>query len=143
MPLYFVVLSLHANAAWQSIDVRLGHQSFQLQLANTLELRRLGLMHRQSLPLDQGMLFIYPSASEHRIWMKNTLIPLTVIWLDDAARIIGIRLLQPCRQVNCPVFSVNQDSRFIIELNQQQFDNYKVGDQFSDLLLLLGERGLL
>lgn len=94
-------------------------------------------MFRQSLADDEGMLFVYPFLDNHRIWMKNTLIPLTVIWLDEEATIIANKLLPPCREKVCPVYSAPSKSKYIIELNEDQYPLYKTGDQLPELKAIL------
>jgi uncharacterized membrane protein (UPF0127 family) len=69
----------------------LNGEDYSLEIARSTKQRRHGLMFRDHLDKRQGMLFIYPGSGDHRIWMKNTLIPLTVIWLDKNQKIIGIK----------------------------------------------------
>lgn len=71
-----------------------GH-ALRAELANTEETRRTGLMHRRSMAESQGMLFIYEQPGLHAMWMKNTLIPLSVAFLDRDGRIINIEDMEP------------------------------------------------
>ena len=74
-------------------------------------------MERDHLAPDRGMLFDYPYPGHFRIWMKNTLIPLKVLWIGSDYRIQAIKTLYPCRTTNCLSFGIEDKSRFIIELN--------------------------
>ncbi|NNE64248.1 MAG: DUF192 domain-containing protein [Gammaproteobacteria bacterium] len=135
-----LVLLLHQSLSasevfFESIKLEIAGSVFELEIAKTPKQRQQGLMYRQELPDRAGMIFLYPYAGNNRIWMKNTLIPLTVIWLDDNAKIIDIKKLKPCRQQNCPVFGVDRPSKFIIELNVQ-FNALKPGDRIPALLSL-------
>ena len=95
----------------------LNGKEYLLEIARSTKQRRHGLMFREHLDNQQGMLFIYPRSGDHRIWMKNTLIPLTVIWLDKNERIIGMEKLSPCASDPCPSYGVSKPSKYIIELN--------------------------
>lgn len=57
--------------------------------------RRLGLMHVRELPADHGMLFVYPDVRERSFWMKNTLIPLSIAYIDERGRIASILDMEP------------------------------------------------
>lgn len=113
--------------------VILHNQAFNLQVATSPEQRLHGLMYRTSLERNAGMLFVYPASGSHRIWMKNTLIPLTVIWLDDQLRVIHRELLQPCRERHCPGFDAKQPSRYVLELNAAQYSQFRIGDRLDGL----------
>ncbi len=112
--------------------IQINEQSYTLELARTRSQRQQGLMFRTSLSDYSGMLFSYPNPGYHRIWMKNTLIPLTVIWLDVNEVVIGIKKLQPCVADPCPSYGVNKFSSYVIELN---FNNneFSIGDSMPGL----------
>ena len=95
----------------------LNGEDYLLEIARSTKQRRHGLMYRDHLDKRQGMLFIYPGSGDHRIWMKNTLIPLTVIWLDKNEKIIGIKKLFPCDSDPCPSYGISKPSKYILELD--------------------------
>ena len=97
--------------------VSIGDQQFDLEIADTAALRAQGLMWRTQLSKDRGMLFIYPDEGNYRIWMKNTLIPLLVVWIDADYRVQETKTLLPCTTEQCPSFGIAPKSRYIIELN--------------------------
>ncbi|MBI4292541.1 MAG: DUF192 domain-containing protein [Betaproteobacteria bacterium] len=93
----FVALIAMQSAAAQLPAAKLnaGIHVIRAEVANTFESRARGLMHRESLGPNQGMLFIFPEESQHCMWMKNTLIPLSVAFLDAKGQIINIAEMQP------------------------------------------------
>ena len=100
----------------QKLLVLVGEE-YLLEIARSEKQRNHGLMFRDHLDSRQGMLFIYPRSGNHRIWMKNTLIPLTVVWVDESNVVIGIKKLFPCDYDPCPSYGVSIPSKYILELS--------------------------
>lgn len=125
---------IYASQTFTSEPFVLNNKLYELEIADTKKRKRQGLMFRQHIGQNEGMLFKYKKAGDHRIWMKNTLIPLLVIWLDENANIIEKKILQPCRTVNCPVTSVSTASKYILELHPAETDRFKKGDQLPAII---------
>ncbi len=106
-----------------TIEIRLGQISYQVELALTTAQRREGLMHREQLERNAGMLLVYPKSGDHRVWMKNMRIPLRVLWINDRYKVLHIMRLEPCQLSPCPVFSAPVQARYILELSD---DNHTV-----------------
>lgn len=87
-----------------------------VELALDSPTRTLGLMHRTSLGDDQGMLFIFPDVEARVFWMRNTLIPLDIAFLDDEGVVINIEEAPPA--VEKPGFHSRRPARFVLELNR-------------------------
>ncbi len=103
----------------------------RLELATNDELRAQGLMYRESLPPGEGMLFLFPRPGEYPFWMKNTLIPLDMIWLETSGRVVAIRPdIQPCRADPCPTYAPEAISSYVLELaaGEAKAHNLSVGD---------------
>ncbi len=91
---------------------------FSVEIAQTEEQRMKGLMFRENFPEDAGMLFIFDEPGMHGFWMKNTLIPLDMIWLDDDMRVVYIEEnALPCKEEPCPVYFSGSSARYVLELN--------------------------
>jgi hypothetical protein len=105
---------------------------FLVELAKTDQARQRGLMFRKELGEKEGMLFLYDTPGVYYFWMKNTLIPLDIIFLDENKRVIYVsKNTPPCKTANCPSYGTDQKSLNILELKGGKADKYgiKVGDQ--------------
>ena len=112
----FPVSTVSGLEVFDKTILSINDTEFHLEIAKTRSQRSQGLMFRNHLSASGGMLFVYPQSGDHRIWMKNTLIPLTVIWLDENETVIGVKQLSPCDTEYCPSFGVSKSSKFVIEL---------------------------
>jgi len=102
-------------------EIRLsaGMHLIRAEVADTFSSRMQGLMHRSSLPPNGGMLFIYEQADIHCMWMKNTLIPLSVAFLDERGTIINIADMQPhSEQSHCAA----RPASYALEMSQGWFE---------------------
>jgi hypothetical protein len=91
---------------------------FLVELAKTPEERSRGLMFRGKLDQNTGMLFIFPEEGEYSFWMKNTLIPLDIIWINSQKEIVFIsENAQPCKEDSCPLINPTQKAKYVLEVN--------------------------
>lgn len=77
------------------INLKLGNKVLRAEVAATPDARTRGLMFRAELPAGQGMLFIFPAPSNYCMWMRNTLMPLSVAFVDEAGTILNVEEMQP------------------------------------------------
>jgi uncharacterized membrane protein (UPF0127 family) len=116
--LVLCVLALATGAA-ASADatavLRLDGGTFRPELAKTSAQRSRGLMHRRRAPTD-GMLFVFPDATRGGFWMKNTLVPLTIVFFDSSGRRVRKLSMVPCREDPCPIYEPGRAYRFALEL---------------------------
>ena len=102
--------------------------TFQVEVADTPAKRELGLQYRRDLALDRGMIFLFPGESEHSFWMKNTPIPLDMIFIGRDRKIVGI--LEQAVPFSTDSRSVAGASQFVLEINGGLAKRYgiKAGD---------------
>ncbi len=92
--------------------------TLRLELATTDEERAQGLMFRDSLAPDAGMLFIFEAEEPVPFWMKNTFIPLDMIWLSSAGEAVDVHAaVPPCRSDPCPSYAPSRPGRAVLEVN--------------------------
>jgi hypothetical protein len=104
---------------------------FDVELAITQEEQMQGLMFRRSLDKNKGMLFIFNEEGLASFWMKNTLIPLDIIWINKNKEVVFINEnTQPCKQDPCPSISPDKKARYVLEINDgiSKEIGLKVGD---------------
>ena len=93
--------------------------TIQAEIADTTEKRAKGLMYRDSLPKDRGMLFTFAEPQLWTFWMKNTRISLDIIWMDSKKRIVHIeRNVPTCPRTDdgCPQYQPNDNAVYVLEL---------------------------
>jgi uncharacterized protein len=97
-----------------------------IEVAATDEERARGLMHRESLDEDSGMLFIFFEANSGGFWMKNTLIPLSIAFFDRDGEILKILDMTPCKKEPCPIYDPGVKYFGALEVNRGAFDEWGV-----------------
>ena len=102
-------------AAEGTVAVKLGTETFKVEVAATDRARQLGLMHRKSMPQDRGMLFVFPDERELSFWMKNTHIPLDIVYADRNGKVVSIKQMRPLDESAVPS---DGPSKYAIEVNQ-------------------------
>jgi uncharacterized membrane protein (UPF0127 family) len=88
-------LAAAADAPLRTQQVKIGGHALKVEVADNDAARARGLMHRQKMGRNDGMLFIFEEPAYQSMWMKNTLIPLSVAFLDAEGVILNIRDMQP------------------------------------------------
>jgi uncharacterized protein len=102
--------------------------TFQVEIADTPSKRELGLQYRRDLAADRGMIFLFPTESEHAFWMKNTPIPLDMIFISSDGKIVGI--VEQAVPFSLDSRAVPATSRFVLEINGglAKRNGIKIGD---------------
>ncbi len=97
-----------------------------VEVADTPAERERGLMERESLPEDAGMLFTYETETSGGFWMKDTLLPLSIAFYDEDGEILRLLDMDPCRADPCPVYDPEVSYRGALEVNKGAFDRWGV-----------------
>ena len=100
------------------IQLRAGMHLIQAEVARTPQEHAIGLMWRKEMPTNHGMIFAFPKAGVQCFWMKNTLLPLSVAFIDDNGRVVNIDEMKPqTEDSHCSAEPV----RFVLEMNSGWF----------------------
>ena len=114
---------LTLSAAWAQnampvMELNAGFHRIEAEVAASDQNRQVGLMNRQAMPPQRGMLFVFTQANTHCMWMRNTLLPLSVAFIDDDGYIINIEDMQPQTEDN---HCARQPARYALEMNRGWF----------------------
>lgn len=135
-----VMAQLYCQASHRDKFVKVflpGGREITAELAVTPAERERGLMFREKLEPDQGMLFVFEEEDLYSFWMKNTLIPLDIIWLNSHRQIVHIeKNVPPCHQDPCPGYMPRQPALYVLELRagQAEANNLQLYQRLSFVL---------
>lgn len=127
LPLLMLLLSGCANAgSW----VELAGQRYKVEIADDDAERARGLMFRDELATGTGMIFLHDREEPQAYWMKNTRIPLDILYFDNARKLVSQqRDVPPCSAGNaCPSYPSNAPARYVLELNAGEAAKLKLQD---------------
>ena len=117
-----------ASADEEKITLPVGAHEFIVEIAVTEEERARGLMYRESLPPDHGMLFVFPDSSPRSFWMKNTAIPLSIAYINANGVILEIYDMEPH---SLETVRSRYSAKYALEVNRGRFKEVgvSVGDR--------------
>ena len=113
------------------IPLYIGPQKFLVEVADTDEKHMTGMMFREFIPDDFGMLFIHETEDYRSFWMKNCRLPLDIIFLDKNKQVINIHFnVPPCEREPCDTYESKRPAQYVLELrgNRAKELNLKPGD---------------
>lgn len=104
--------------------VRIGSYEVRVEIADSDEEQRRGLMFREELPENHGMLFVFEQEAPRSFWMRNTAIPLSIAYIDAEGRIVSIHDMEPFSEEPVPS---RGPAKYALEVNQGEFGRNGVG----------------
>lgn len=104
----------------ENIDLR-------VEVADTPEERERGLMFREELPEGRGMLFMFDKSQILHFWMKNTMIPLDILFFDERRNLVSAMTMEPCVADPCPLYPSTAEARYALEVPAGFIERYGVG----------------
>ena len=125
-------LSACATTAGDGNWVELRGKRFGVEIADDEAERARGLMFRDQMAADHGMLFVHDDEQPQSYWMKNTRIPLDIIYFDHARKLVSVAHAPPCSLGdNCPPFPSEGPALYVLELNAGTVEalGAKAGDE--------------
>ncbi len=110
------------------LELFAGMHRVEAEVAATFDSRSSGLMQRTIMAPQRGMLFVFPEVAKHCMWMRNTLLPLSVAFLDEKGRIINVEDMQPkSDDTHCAA----KPARYALEMNLGWFKSRGLGAGFA------------
>jgi uncharacterized membrane protein (UPF0127 family) len=100
------------------MELTVGMYRIEAEVAATQDDRMLGLMHRKAMPPQHGMLFVFNTSAQHCMWMRNTLIPLAVAFIDEQGRIVNVEEMLPQTEDN---HCAAKPAKYALEMNAGWF----------------------
>jgi hypothetical protein len=118
------------SATLPTVLMKIGSKTFTLEIANDAAEREKGLMRRDSMPADHGMIFVFPGEERLGFYMKNTRIPLDIIFLNADGVVVSIKQMRP---YDVSTTYTDVPAKWAIELNQGQAASagVKIGDRLT------------
>lgn len=105
---------------------------YGVSVADTYDERKMGLMYEENLDENQGMIFVFAKKDKFNFWMKNTLISLDMIFIDEHMKVVDfIENAEPCKVKNCPHYTPKIPALYVLELNGGQANkiDLEIGDK--------------
>ncbi len=134
------LLLVGCTSAARTTSVALHGSSFSVELATDAPSREHGLMKRTSLDQGHGMLFVFAHAGPQGFWMKNTLIPLDILYFDADRRLVSMQQhVPPCKADPCPLYPSAGPARYVLEVSAGTAA--RIGVQAGDQLTIAGDVG--
>lgn len=118
-PLALLLVSCNAHEGMQKITLSSGEKSVTLwvEIADEPAEQSQGIMNRETLDENSGMLFVFSEPRIHSFWMKNTLIPLDVLYFDEEGKFVSVQTMNPCEHDPCKTYPSARPAKYALEVN--------------------------
>lgn len=113
-----------------NISLSIGNQGYYLEVAQTDETRSTGLSQRDNLCFNCGMLFVFDKEGKQNFWMKDTHIPLDIIWLNSKYQIV--KIITAVKTDSEDIYTNSKPAKYAIELNANE--SFKLGLKVGDTI---------
>lgn len=114
-------------------SVTINNTKYSVEVANDDKTRQIGLSGKKSLDQNKGMLFVFPKKDKYGFWMKNTLIPLDMIFINDDKVVHIVKNAKPEKEVEgaLPIYTTPNEANYVLEVNAGEADKnkFKNGDK--------------
>ncbi|HLD84922.1 MAG TPA: DUF192 domain-containing protein [archaeon] len=125
--LFFAVLSTSMCISSSVTQVTINNATVSVEVASTPEKMEKGLMGREFLSEKNGMLFIFPDEKKRSFWMKNTLIPLDIIFISKDMKVVDVKQnFLPCRFILCSSYTSKESAMYALEVNANFTQKYNI-----------------
>jgi len=125
--LVFLVLFI---VACGSTYVKMEDKKINVEIADEPAEMLKGLMYRESLCDNCGILFVFNEEMDQSFWMKNTLIPLDMVFIDADYIIVDVLKAEPCTEDPCEHYNPKDKAKYVLEVNQNTFSVNDIGKKF-------------
>ena len=117
------------TTAAATVPMTIGGKVYRLEVATDDAARQRGLMERDGMPEDHGMIFVFPDEQPLNFWMKHTRFPLDIVYLDHAGRVVSVKTMKPVRPDRRP--PVTAPAEYAVELNAGRAAGVHAGDRLT------------
>lgn len=124
---FFLILLITTYPREDYVEIE--GERISVQIAMSREERARGLMFKEELCENCGMLFVFEKEEAHSFWMKNTLIPLDIIFIDSDLKIFEVISAFPCEEEPCESYSPRGKALYVLEVNYGKFNESVIGKE--------------
>ncbi len=102
--------------------ILINHEKIVVEVVDEMAEMQKGLMFREGLCANCGMIFVFKQDLMHSFWMKNTLIPLDMVFIDSEGIVVDVLHADPCEADPCEHYKPQKESKYVLEVNKNTFD---------------------